>query len=96
MITGTTITKDAITPAMERIQKELAQYPQQALAEFKDLTPVRKGNARRKTTLQNEKIEANYPYAQRLDEGWSNQAPDGMSKPTEKELSRLLDKKIRK
>ena len=82
MITGTTITKDAITPAMERIQKELAQYPQQALAEFKDLTPVRKGNARRKTTLQNEKIEANYPYAQRLDEGWSKKNPDGMVKPT--------------
>ena len=32
MITGTTITKDAITPAMERIQTELAQYPQQALS----------------------------------------------------------------
>ena len=55
MITGTTITKDAITPAMARIQKELAQYPQQGLTEFKDLTPVRKGNARRKTTLQGER-----------------------------------------
>lgn len=40
------------------------------------------GNARRKTTLKNNTIDANYPYAKRLDEGYSSQAPDGMTEPT--------------
>ena len=43
----------------------------------------RPGNARRKTTLKGNTIDANYPYALRLDkENWSSQAPDGMTKPT--------------
>ena len=46
-------------------------------------TPIRSGNARRKTRLQGKTINANYPYAKRLDEGYSQQAPDGMTKPTE-------------
>jgi hypothetical protein len=39
------------------------------------------GNARRKTTLKNDTIHANYAYATRLDNGWSKQSPNGMSKP---------------
>ena len=42
----------------------------------------RPGNARRSTELRNNNIEANYPYAQRLEEGWSKQAPKGMTDPT--------------
>lgn len=64
---------------------------------FKDNTPVgdpnrwktkykpknyKPGNARRKTVLKNNEIQANYPYAQRLEEGYSSQAPKGMTEPT--------------
>jgi hypothetical protein len=66
---------------LQSIKRQLAAYPDQALAEFKRLTPVRSGNARRKTTLRSDTIDANYAYAQRLDSGWSKQAPDGMTKP---------------
>lgn len=44
------------------------------------------GNARRNTKLTRDSIEADYPYAERLDSGWSKQAPDGMTKPTEQFL----------
>lgn len=64
---------------------------QQAYKKFSDSTPVKTGNARRKTTLQGKQIDANYPYAKVLDKGrhmtnrgmrGSEQAPEGMSKPT--------------
>lgn len=45
-------------------------------------TPVRSGNARRKTSLQGDEITAAYPYATRLDNGYSKQRPNGMVKPT--------------
>ena len=46
--------------------------------------------------MNNGEIQANYPYAQRLDEGWSKQAPDGMSKPTEQFIDNRLKKIMRK
>jgi hypothetical protein len=45
-------------------------------------TPVKSGNARSKTVKSNTEIDANYPYAKRLDNGWSQQSPQGMVKPT--------------
>lgn len=45
-------------------------------------TPVKTGNARNHTSKTNTEINANYPYAQRLDNGWSKQSPQGMVKPT--------------
>jgi len=52
-------------------------------------TPIRSGNARSKTALNNNVINANYPYASNLDAGRSKQAPQGMTKPTEDEIKRL-------
>ena len=73
---------NTITPMLARIKQELAQYPAEAEKEFKQLTPVRSGNARRRTKLKsNTEIVADYPYAERLDEGWSKQAPRGMTEP---------------
>lgn len=75
---------DGITPVLKGMKKALQQYPAEAEAKFKDLTPIDTGNARRNTKLKNkDEIEANYPYAQRLDKGWSRQAPQGMTKPFE-------------
>jgi len=59
---------------------------------FKRETPVRSGNARSRTRLQGNEIRAEYPYAQRLDEGYSNQAPQGMTKPTEKFIQEYIKK----
>lgn len=51
-------------------------------AKFKDVTPRDKGNAVRNTKLEGNEIVADYPYATRLENGYSSQAPEGMSKPT--------------
>ena len=69
-------------------------------------TPVRSGNARRNTSLASMKdsktglskatIEGDYAYAQRLDEGWSKQSPNGMTGPTERYIERRLDELVRK
>lgn len=52
-------------------------------------TPIRSGNARSHTVLQNDTIVAAYPYASELDNGRSKQAPTGMVKPTIAEIKRL-------
>jgi hypothetical protein len=76
--------QDEITPMLRRQQQALRQFPDQAITEFVDLTPVRSGNARNRTKLVNRNtIVADYPYAQRLDQGWSRQAPRGMTQPFE-------------
>jgi hypothetical protein len=61
-----------------------AELAKQAYPYFKQTTPIRSGAARSNTRLRNNEIEADYPYAQRLDEGWSQQAPRGMTAPTVK------------
>lgn len=62
-----------------------------AYDKFKEVTPIKSGNAKRKTTKKGNQIEANYPYAGVLDKGrhmtnrgmrGSDQAPEGMTKPT--------------
>jgi hypothetical protein len=84
--------QDLITPDLTRASKDLGKVPEGAYKIFRSHTPIRSGNARRKTTLNKTVIEANYDYATRLDKGASNQAPDGMTKPTEAYLKRTLDK----
>lgn len=64
---------------------------QDAFEYFRKLTPIKTGNARRNTRLNNDQIQANYQYAEVLDKGrhmtpkgprGSAQAPRGMSQPT--------------
>jgi hypothetical protein len=82
---------DKITPSIKAKQKKLAAVPGEAFTFFKAHTPIRSGNARRNTFLNKDTIVGAYPYAQRLDDGYSPQAPDGMSKPTEAYIKRRLD-----
>ena len=89
-------TVDRMTSSIARIQKQLDTLPQKAADYWKSITPVRSGNARRRTSLRGNTIEANYPYAQRLDEGYSKQAPQGMSKPTEKFIQNETRRILRK
>jgi hypothetical protein len=75
--------KSNITPTLKSMQKKIDKIPADAYKFFVKETPIRSGNARRNTTLKNKKdIVANYPYAQRLDEGYSKQSPKGMTEPT--------------
>jgi len=72
-----------IIPSLRAMVGKLAKVPQEAFKEFVKETPVRTGNARRNTKLRGNTITANYPYAEKLDEGSSSQSPEGMTKPTE-------------
>lgn len=57
-------------------------------------TPIRSGNARRKTKKTGNTIDANYPYAQRLEDGYSKQAPQGMTEPTIEEVRAYVLRKL--
>lgn len=92
MITVDVKVTDKMTGEVEKIKRQLRNVPKEALVEFKALTPIRSGNARRKTTLSGDTIQANYPYAQRLDEGYSKQAPQGMTKPFDKWFQNKIKK----
>jgi len=92
-----TVKKDLITPSLANISDKLqTKVTRQAFLKFRGVTPKKTGNAKRKTKLRNNVIEANYPYASFLDAGSSRQAPDGMSRPTAKLLNKLIKDIIRK
>lgn len=82
---------DTITKDLEQKLGNLKGLHKEAHKEYVSLTPIDKGNARRKTTLQGNTIQANYPYADRLDKGWSKQAPKGMTEPFEKWLENKVN-----
>jgi hypothetical protein len=83
----------------------LGAVPKAAVTEYQKLTPVKSGNARKRTTLKGNSIQANYPYAEVLDAGRGNrdgqmrgstQAPKGMTKPWELWLQKYLDKLMKR
>lgn len=90
--------KDTITSSIKKKQKELDKLPEEAYKFFKAQTPIRTGNARRRTKLDKgrDEIVADYPYATKLDEGYSQQAPEGMTKPTEKFIQKRANQIMRK
>ena len=76
---------------VRRAEEEISGIARDAYLFFKQSTPIKKGNARRNTRLINgDTIVASYPYAERLDEGYSKQAPNGMLEPTEKYIEKTL------
>lgn len=99
-----TLTVNSMTTSLKRIQRKLDKLPQEAYQEFKKITPVKTGNAKRSTRLKGNTIEANYPYAEVLDKGrhmtgrgmrGSEQAPRGMSKPTEEFIQKRITQIIK-
>jgi hypothetical protein len=90
------VLKDKMTRDLDRIKKDLDQLPERAYTFWVAHTPIDTGRARKSTSLKGDTIEARYPYAKRLDDGWSNQAPDGMSKPTEAFVKKQLNSIMRK
>lgn len=90
------LVKNVMTPELRKMQKGLDKLPQEAYEFFKDETPIKTGNARRRTRLQGEAIKADYPYATELDDGKSRQAPEGMVKPTEEYITKRVKQIMRK
>jgi hypothetical protein len=93
-----------ITNMLKEVKRELKKVPQEAYDFFVKQTPKKTGNARSKTKLKNGVIQANYQYAEVLDKGrhmtsrgmrGSEQAPEGMTKPTEKFIQERVDKIFR-
>ncbi len=81
---------------LDKVEQQLRQLPAQAADVFKQNTPVRSGNARRKTGLRGQdSIVADYPYAQKLDDGYSKQAPQGMTEPTKRYIKQRLNQIFR-
>jgi len=96
-----TLTVNVMKNSLKRIQNKLNKVPQEAYKEFVKNTPIKTGNARRNTKLKGKTIEANYQYAQVLDKGrhmtnrgmrGSDQAPEGMSKPTQEFIQKRIKK----
>ena len=88
----------------KKLVDQLGDLPNKVMGEaydyFKAETPIRSGNARRNTkkqaTANNSRILADYAYADRLDNGWSSQAPNGMSEPTIKFIEEKIDRALRR
>lgn len=90
------LTKNDITSSINKIQRGLSTVPNEVYGAWVKVTPKDTGNARNKTKLVTNTIEANYPYAKRLDRGWSRQSPQGMYVPTLQFFKRLMRSIIRK
>lgn len=90
------LVRDLVTPSLNRIERNLNQIPKEAYDYFKDITPKASGNAKNKTRLQGNTINANYNYATELDKGRSRQAPKGMTKPTKEFINRLVRQGVKK
>jgi hypothetical protein len=84
----------SIIKKLEQLEKALdpKKLASEAYRVFRAETPVRSGNARRNTQLAQDEIQASYPYAGRLDQGYSRQSPRGMTEPTEKFIQEYIDK----
>jgi len=89
-----TISKNRMGPSIGKIVAKFNKLPSDAHKFWRSITPIASGNARRRTRLQGNKIKANYNYAVPLDQGRSQQALNGMSKPTENYIRKLIPSKI--
>jgi hypothetical protein len=94
-----TVNSSNLIKKLEQLEKDLNNLPKETYQEFKKNTPIKSGNAKRSTKLKGNTISADYPYAGVLDKGrhmtnrgmrGSDQAPEGMTKPTLKFLQKRI------
>jgi hypothetical protein len=89
-------TKD-ITKLFSQLGKMPKGVHSDAFTFLRQATPIRSGNARRKTKKESRlRIGSRYGYAGKLDDGFSRQAPDGFTEPTIDKMEQLVDREIRK
>lgn len=63
---------------------------------FVQNTPIKTGNARKRTSKHTNEIVAAYPYATRLDQGYSSQSPQGMVKPAIEAIRSYIKRELGK
>ena len=84
---------------MSRARQALDDLPEFAEKTMKAYTPiaaVRGGNARRNTELRGNRVVADYPYAQRLEDNWSPQTKgQGIIAPTETAIQKEVDRRLK-
>ena len=98
-----------VTKQMRRLEQVTPDVARDAFKFFRNLTPFLTGNAKRNTFLRtpvrNPTIEADYAYAEVLDAGrgfrdgqmrGSQDAPRGMSRPTQQYIDKIYKQKIDK
>lgn len=71
-----------ISGRLKDLEGKIDKLVDDAAEVFHDVTPIRTGNAKSKTKRDRNSIKANYHYATKLNEGYSKQAPKGMTEPT--------------
>jgi len=85
-------TERAMNALKRRSQQLIQQISQDVLVTVKKYTPIRKGTARRAWHLQRQNrgisVINRTPYINRLDEGYSTQAPNGIIAPTLNEITK--------
>lgn len=83
-----------IIARLKKLQRDLdpQQLAREAYLVFKTTTPIRTGNARRNTRRHEDEVQADYAYALRLEQGWSRQAPEGMSKTAIEHVQKYIEK----
>lgn len=84
--------RSKIKARLDEVEKKVEQLVEQAGAHFVKTTPIRTGNARRSTKVGNQQIYADYDYAVKLNEGYSSQAPNGMTPSTIEEIQKIVRK----
>lgn len=85
----------ALTKAIEREIAEVVDDTAKVFEqEARKKTPIRTGNARRNWKRRNGKdtfeVENRVPYIERLEEGYSKQAPRGITGPTVRAAKRRI------
>lgn len=89
------VNKSSVDRQFKQMEEAMRGLERAAHKEFINNTPVRSGNARRNTRLDGNRIVADYPYSQRLDEGYSRQAPRGMVEPTEQWIQQEVERRLK-
>ena len=96
--------KNTMNTSLRRIERKMEKLPKEAYQTFKNATPVKTGNAKRNTKLKGNTIQADYAYGGVLDKGrhmtsrgmrGSEQAPEGMTKPTEDFIKKRISEILR-
>ena len=82
------------------LDQTVRQISQDYFDSVKEKTPVRTGRARRGWRLKKQRelsysVNNRVPYIGRLDEGYSKQAPRGMTRPAAREVLRTSRRRIR-
>jgi hypothetical protein len=81
-----------IDKRIAKLQQEFTTIVGEAHQKFVEVTPIDTGNAKSKTDLRGNEIQANYDYSVRLQEGYSKQAPNGMRDKTIDHIRNIIKK----